>query len=329
MSVYNGEEFLDKAIISILNQSYKDFEFLIIDDGSTDTTSEIINRFKQKDERIRLFRNDINKGLIYSLNTGLQLINSDYIVRMDCDDISLPGRLEKQIRFMDSNPSIGVSGSSLLNINKSGTKRKWIPPSSHEDIKCLLLFNSSLFHPTVIIRRNALNNLNFKYDANYLYAEDYKLWTTLSQHVRLHNLKNVLLIRKREKESIGVRFNEKQKYISDQIRKEYLTELGFAFSPESLNYHNKIANYEREKSKQFIISSEEWLLDLLSQNTRLKCFDHTSFRTLLSYRWYHICKNYTHDKSWLWKRFWLSKLNPLFNTNIKTKLKFIYHQFYV
>jgi glycosyltransferase involved in cell wall biosynthesis len=101
MPVYNGEKYLREAIDSILNQTFTDFEFLIVDDGSTDNSVEIINSYQNS--RINLVKNDKNEGLVYTLNRGLSLAKGEYIARMDCDDISLPERLKKQIDFLDSN----------------------------------------------------------------------------------------------------------------------------------------------------------------------------------------------------------------------------------
>ncbi len=118
MSVYNGFPFLNHAITSILNQTYKAFEFLIIDDASTDNSCDLIDAFK--DSRIRLVRNHKNLGQANSLNKGIHLARSPFIARIDQDDISMPNRLEKQFIFMDSNPNVAVAGTWLNTINESG-----------------------------------------------------------------------------------------------------------------------------------------------------------------------------------------------------------------
>jgi len=109
MSVYNAQKYLDEAIESILNQTYSNFEFIIINDGSTDKSLEIIENYAKKDSRIIVINRE-NKGLIYSLNEGIRKANGKYIARMDADDISLPQRLEKQVEFMEKNKNIGICG---------------------------------------------------------------------------------------------------------------------------------------------------------------------------------------------------------------------------
>ena len=111
MTVHNGEKHLSEAIDGILNQTFKDFEFLVIDDGSTDGSADIIQSYK--DVRIRFISNGKNLSVPVSLNMGLNLARGEYIARMDCDDISLPQRLEKQVQFMDANPEVGVCGTWL------------------------------------------------------------------------------------------------------------------------------------------------------------------------------------------------------------------------
>ncbi|NGP46765.1 glycosyltransferase family 2 protein [Bacillaceae bacterium SIJ1] len=151
MPVYNGAKYLSEAIESILNQTYKEFDLLIINDGSTDNSEEIINRFS--DDRIKYIANDKNIGLIRTLNKGICLVRSEYIARMDADDISLPMRLEKQIKFMDEHQDIAVSGTSVLVFNEKGTIGKSIVSKDSNEIKTRLLFHCALMHPSVIIRK--------------------------------------------------------------------------------------------------------------------------------------------------------------------------------
>ena len=159
MSVYNGQGFLRQAIQSILNQTFTDFEFLIIEDGSTDATVEIVRSFP--DQRIKLCLNGSNIGLISSLNQGLSLATGEYIARMDADDISLSTRLERQVAFMDAHPSVGVCGSWLETFGIP-PKSRWCPPADDAQIRCEHLFHSVIYHPTVILRKDffAKHNLS-------------------------------------------------------------------------------------------------------------------------------------------------------------------------
>lgn len=190
MPVYNTEEiFLREAIESILNQTYADFEFLIIDDGSTNNTEDIILSYK--DERIKYIKNEQNIGLIKTLNKGINLAQGEYIARMDSDDISLPERFAKQVKFLDENPDIDVLGT-WFQCLPSGRIVETSPKD--KDIKEHLLVNSNdIGHPTVMIRRATIIKYELKYDENALYVEDYALWLSLIDKIKFANLTEVLL----------------------------------------------------------------------------------------------------------------------------------------
>ncbi|WET01226.1 glycosyltransferase family 2 protein [Flavobacterium sp. YJ01] len=188
MPVYNCELYIADAVDSILNQTYNDFELLIIDDASTDSTVSIIKNFN--DERIQLIEKPKNSGYTNSLNFGLQLAKGEYIARMDGDDISLPERFEKQINFLNSNKNIIVCGS-LLNI--IGTNHIQPLPENHEDIKIAFLKGNAMVHPSVMFRNVNDNNFSILYDTAKEPAEDFDLWVRLLSIGELHNLQEVLL----------------------------------------------------------------------------------------------------------------------------------------
>ncbi|MEN6462126.1 MAG: glycosyltransferase family 2 protein, partial [Syntrophomonas sp.] len=162
MAVYNGEQFLKESIDSILSQTFSDFEFIIVDDASTDNSRALIDSYA--DPRIRVISNAHNLRLAGSLNRGLSLARGKYVARMDADDISLRQRLEKQVAFMESRPDIGVSGSWL---ECFGDKRQvWEYPVDPGIIRCNLLFQNQLGHATVIMRRQLMTDKRLFYNPN-------------------------------------------------------------------------------------------------------------------------------------------------------------------
>lgn len=192
MPVYNAEKNVLKSINSILNQTYIDFTFLIINDGSTDLSKEIINRVN--DERIIFIENEKNLGIVKTLNRGLEMIDSKYIVRMDADDISYPKRLEKQIKFMDDNSELAVSGTGALTfVGNNGKKRKRVLKTKPEEIRSELFFNTGLLHPTVIMRNSVIKEENYRYNDKYKNSEDYGLWQEISIKYDLANMEDLLL----------------------------------------------------------------------------------------------------------------------------------------
>ena len=187
MPVYNSQDYIDESIESILNQTFGDFEFIIINDGSTDNTADIIRRYK--DARIRFIDNKQNRGLIAVLNQGLDLCNGEYIARMDSDDISLPTRFEKQIAYMDANPDVGILGTAGQNFGANNDVN--YSPDIVDAIE--LLKNVGFYHPSVMMRKSVLDKYNLRYDPNYYLVEDYELWTRALHVTKLRNLPDVLI----------------------------------------------------------------------------------------------------------------------------------------
>ena len=192
MSVFNAEKYIQEAIKSVLNQTYSNFEFIIINDGSKDNSLEIIKRFLVKDSRIILIDRE-NKGLVASLNEGILKSNGDFIVRMDADDICLPNRFRDQLDFMKKNPNIGVCGSWVELFGEGFKSKIWKIPCNSERLKAELLFSSCFAHPSVIIRKKILLDNNILYDESYIHAEDFELWTRLSDVTNFGNINKVLL----------------------------------------------------------------------------------------------------------------------------------------
>ena len=185
MPVYNGERFLRQAIASMLNQSFTDFEFLIIDDGSSDSTASIIRSFS--DPRIRFFARP-HEGLVAQLNFGIQESRTPLIARFDGDDIAHPQRLELQMSFLENHPDIGIVGSSYKIVDETGavTAERHLPVSDAE-IRELLSCHCVLCHPTTTIRKALLQQFG-GYVADDFPAEDYGLWLRLLPHTKFHNL---------------------------------------------------------------------------------------------------------------------------------------------
>lgn len=190
MPVYNGERYLREAMDSILAQTFTDFEFLIIDDGSADRSVEIIRSYD--DPRIRLVHNEKNLKLIAALNRGFDLARGEFLARMDCDDISLPTRLARQVEFMAAHPEVGVCGTWARKIDDQGRITGHLKPPAGRKFEKLIWRPSPINHPTAFIRNTVY--MNFRYDYNYADAEDYELWLRVSGAAGLDNLDEFLLL---------------------------------------------------------------------------------------------------------------------------------------
>lgn len=232
MPVYNGEKYLKEAIDSILKQTFSDFELLLINDGSTDSTEAIIKSYD--DVRMIYIKNEKNLGLIKTLNKGLDLAKGEFIARMDQDDIALPTRFEKQINIFHKNPDIGVCGTWFTCFGE-GIKEKTLQhPVNSESIKINLLGRSSLGHPTVMLRKSAMENL--RYDENYQSAEDYEFWVSLSRVTRLYNIPESLLKYRVHQTNISVVENSLQSQTAKKIIGDQLLYLGIENSDINIRF---------------------------------------------------------------------------------------------
>ena len=223
MPAYNAAEYIREAIDSILNQTFTNFEFVIINDGSTDATEEIILSYS--DERIQYYANECNIGIVKTLNRGIDLCRGKYIARMDADDVSLPNRLEKQVRCLETNPHIVACG--VLYAIYGDQQQTLVDVATDMlDVRYDMAIYCQFAHSMVMMRKDVLNTNQLQYREEYKYAEDYKLWTELLQFGEMINIPDVLGYIRQCEEGISISNAERQRNLSDRVRKEYLNQLG-------------------------------------------------------------------------------------------------------
>lgn len=190
MSVYDGEKFLREAIESVLDQTFKDFELLIVDDGSTDSSIKIAESFA--DQRIRIIRLP-HGGIVKALNYGIQNASGEYIIRADADDVSLSTRFERLVNYMEENKEVEVCGSWAISINEKGENlgEMKYPPIQNKEIRKYAVLHNPFIHPSVIFRRKILDEVGGY--RNFKHTEDYELWTRILSRHQGHNLGEFLL----------------------------------------------------------------------------------------------------------------------------------------
>ena len=189
MPVYNAVRFLEAAIESIRSQTCGAFEFVIVDDGSTDGSTDIIHSYAGQDARIRPIYQE-HGGIVHALNSGLDACIGEFIARMDADDIALPNRLAVQLHAMTENPKVGALGGALTYINESG---KELGVIRHCNLQTSHLAGNPLLHPTVMMRRTVLIRHRLHYQEKYRYAEDYFLWLEMQQFAAIDAVDDVVL----------------------------------------------------------------------------------------------------------------------------------------
>lgn len=221
MPVYNGGKHLGEAIQSILDQSFRDFELIIINDGSTDNSEQIILGYN--DPRIQYVKNNENLRLIKTLNKGLDLARGEFIARMDQDDIANPERFTKQVSIFENNHDVGVCGTWFTFFGDQKERTVIQHPQTHDAIKIHLLGHSTLGHPTVMMRKSAIKNL--RYDEQYQAAEDYEFWVRLSTITKMYNIPESLLDYRMHTTNMTVLEDSTQSKTSDKIRTDQLRRL--------------------------------------------------------------------------------------------------------
>jgi glycosyltransferase involved in cell wall biosynthesis len=228
LPVYNGGPYLDVAVRSVLAQTFADFELLAIDDGSTDGSLEMLRSYE--DHRVRVIENGRNLGIVETLNRGLSLAGGEFVARMDSDDISLPGRFERQAGFLDAHPGVGVVGTSGGLIDGRGEfLAPFRYPLSHEAILFSLHFFCPLAHPSVMMRREVVLSAGGYRSAGLSWGgasfpEDYDLWWRLGDVTRLANLPDRLLLLRKHPETLTARRMKEFRYSAAAISRERIGE---------------------------------------------------------------------------------------------------------
>ena len=296
MSVYNGEKWLNEAVDSIINQTFKDFEFIIINDGSNDQTYTILNSYN--DKRLRIINHESNRGLITRLNEGLDQSNGEYIARMDADDISLPERFKIQIDFLESNPDIGICGTSLNVFYSPSKKDNWIPPTDHDSIMCKMLFVSVIYHPTVMMRSSLVNEHSLKYDKNMKHVEDYDFWVRCGERFKLANINNVLVKRRMHDNRIGIIYKKPQLEGSNQIRINQLKKLDIIPSKSEVISHQRIAINQQNLEESQLVSCRDWINKLHKINNDKMVYPIEKFSKTLYDMWDDLCFSSTRFGIW-------------------------------
>lgn len=293
MPVFNSELFVAEAIKSILNQTFKDFEFLILDDASTDKSYEIIKNSEKKDPRIKVFQNEKNLGVVESRNKLINLSKGNYIAWLDSDDIAIENRLDKQIRFLKDHPEIGLVGAYPIIIDENGEKiGKWAFETEPKKLKIELFFHSPFLSSSVMIRKNCLSQ-NF-YDPRFSVSEDFNLYSKISEHYETANIPEFLVKYRINSKGLSKSNTEKMEQLSVQVIKEHAERLGIKLEETTIKHlrkpktASKIDFNDIEKTEKSLIL----LKDSLSKNSR---FDKTAVAEVIQKYWFETCRKSTHN----------------------------------
>lgn len=285
LPVYNDERRVRTAIDSILQQTFADFELLVVDDGSTDGTPAVLRAVK--DPRLRVLRNRVNCGLAASLNIGLAEARAPYVARMDSDDICLPPRLAAQVAYLDAHPDVAACGSWVETFG-TGREEVWEYPAAPAEVRAGLLFRPTIAHPSVMLRKESFAAVGLQYNPEFQHSEDYDFWARASERLVLANVPQVLLRYRLAPAALDK--SAFKEAFADRTRIRLLRRLGIEASPDELALHGQIARCETVLDDSFLAAADLWLQRLEQANNVVSIYQPDTLRKLFAHRYWKLCQ---------------------------------------
>lgn len=283
MPVYNSEQYIREALESILNQTYQNLDILLVDDGSTDRSVEIIKSYQ--DTRIRLIQNEKNMGIPYTRNVGLKEAKGKYIAIMDSDDIAVSNRIERQIQYLETNPHIDAIGSYYIQFGGKVEKKVMPKYTTPEELKIMLMFYNPIANPSATIRKETLDKHNIKYNLDFFVAQDYQLWVQLLKVGNIAIQPEFLLKYRFGHENISKKSNrdkrKKRKQLIGRIHEDLLKFHGIDLTDEEIKVFNEFFTESYGSSVSNIATVHTVVNKLKKWNKQTQTFDHDMFLSIL------------------------------------------------
>lgn len=290
MTNYNTpEKYLREALDSILNQTYTNFEFIIVDDGSTDNSLSVIESYA--DSRIIVLKNDENIGLTKSLNKALEISKGEYVARMDSDDISEPERFEKQVNYLRKNDNVVVCGTWARNFgdwkkyNSNEILCRKIP--DRETFRIFQLFgnNPNIVHISAMFNHRLMRKYSIKYNEKYIYAQDYRMWVSCSRYCDCYILPEVLVNIRVRSGTISTAKKDIQNECVCRIIQEQLDQLHLDLTEDIKPYHIQLLT----SRKPFDLRIKKWMKQVIEANKQYGVYNQQILQNLLNKKWVEIC----------------------------------------
>ena len=284
--VYNRADISGEAINSILNQTEQDFELILIDDGSTDQSPDVLQSFAEKDNRIIFYRNEKNLGQPRTRNKALDLASGQYFASLDSDDLAKPQRFRKQMLFLDKNPEFAEIGSWTRIINATGRKAFWpkLYPPSHEMAKAMLLFKCPMTHASIMGRTEILRE--FRYDTDYIQCQDYDLHRRISQNHKIGNIPACLTLRRAHPGQITKYADPVKKGYKIRILENLFKDMELEYKQDDIENHyylSRPAENPQRLEKDYKDWAKNWGRHLQTHNDQLRFFSPVALKFWLAY----------------------------------------------
>jgi len=290
--VYNRATLIGDAVTSILGQSFGDFELVVVDDGSTDDSMKRVEAFG--DPRIRIVRHERNRGIPHARNTGLEAARGRFIAWLDSDDIARPLRLERQLAFLESHPSVAMLGCAAGKIRKDGRRKSGvrIPPSQPADIAAWLLFRSAFQQSSVMGRAEVLKR--FPYRPEFDVCEDLDVFLRLAEDHQLANLPEILIDRRLHPDQTVRQRQARIREVKAVIYADPLAQLGMSADAEDLRRHTMLGKTSLEGANpppDFLAWAQDWLSTMRARNLESRYVEPESLAFATSWFWLLACRS--------------------------------------
>lgn len=284
MPAYNSGRYIRAAVDSLLNQTYGNFELIIIDDGSTDDTGDIIGHYP--DERIQIISNGTNKGVAYSRNIGIDNARGELVSFFDSDDVAHPEKYARQISFLDSHPEYGIAGTSVIIIDESGEETaRWKLTGTHERLLPWMVFRNCFVTSSVVFRRQLLVDIDFRFPAGLEIGEDYLLWWKLLQISRGYIMPDYLTYYRHHPASVMSTGNDALILNDRRVYLNILTDLGINAEDEELKVHLKLKEATVTQSATSLRRTHRWLLRISAVLTDSSRYNRRIVAGVILNRW--------------------------------------------
>lgn len=285
--LFNTERHIGLAIQNILTQSFTDFELIIVNDASSDNSLKIVQSFK--DERIRIFSNVRNQGIVFSRNLGLNVAQGRFIAPFDSDDIALPDKFRKQLDFLRAHPDFGMIGSWARMIDEEGAvlNRKWKLTASPKQIPAIMLFRNYFVQSSLVIRREAIPEGG--YAAGFEIGEDYNMWNQVIRKHKVWNYPEYLVQYRIHNKGVSQQNTERLAEYEGKLLKLIFKPYGISIDDHLAELLVGVKNSERIKQAETLIEIERFLLELMEQNQKLLLVDQQELIQVVANRWLKTC----------------------------------------
>jgi len=287
MPAYNTENYISQAIKSVLNQTHEDFELIIINDGSTDNTKQIINSFD--DDRIVYIENEKNSGIVFSRNKGLKLATGKYIGMLAAEDIAYPEKFKEQIDFLQNNKDFGMVGSWAKFIDENGEKLpgSWKLTASPEMIPAIMLFKNYFLQSAVLYRKECISKFSFKEGFDIL--EDYLIWLEIIKEYKAWNLPKYLVKYRIHSGGVTKKHTDEKLLKEKKVFQILFEQLKIDVTEQEMEMHLLIRDNRPITKIRTLKSIESWMLKILERNNELKIYNHQMLKKVMFNRWTKVC----------------------------------------